>query len=500
MSTRMSDFIISLDQGTSSTRAVLFNSKGKVFGIAQTEFSQIYPQPGYVEHDPMEILDSTYKVLEEILNHESLQGSEVLAMGITNQRETVVVWDKSTGKPIYNAIVWQDKRTADICDELRASGLAEYAKQSTGLMLDPYFSGTKVSWILDHVEGARSRAERGELCFGTIDSWLLYNLTDGNVHATDVSNASRTLLFNIKSMEWDSKMLGFLRVPREILPKVRPSASIFGHYESESFGSIPIAAILGDQQSALFGQCCFTPGTAKNTYGTGCFMLMNTGSQIPDTPSGLLNTVAWQIDGETTYALEGSVFIAGAALQWLRDGIEILEDVALSSSIAQADSESNPHSSLVVVPAFAGLGTPYWDMHARGAIFGLTRDTDRNAIIRATLESLAFSTQDVLNAMQEDSGISLFKLQVDGGAAANDYLMQFQANLLGVSVVRPALLESTAAGVAFMAAISMGVVTQAELLETKTVDCVFDPQQSLEWREARSKVWSSAVGRTISKP
>ena len=367
-------------------------------------------------------------------------------------------------------------------------------------MLDPYFSGTKVAWILDHVEGARSRAERGELCFGTIDSWLLYHLTGGKVHATDVSNASRTLLFNINSMEWDSKMLRFLRVPREILPEVRPSASIFGHYESESFGSIPIAAIMGDQQSALFGQCCFTPGTAKNTYGTGCFMLMNTGSQIPDTPSGLLNTVAWQIDGVTTYALEGSVFVAGAALQWLRDGIEILEDVALSSSIAQEDSEKNPNPSLVVVPAFAGLGTPYWDMHARGAIFGLTHDTDRNAIIRATLESLAFSTQDVLNAMQEDSGISLFKLQVDGGAAANDYLMQFQSNLLGVSVVRPDVLESTAAGVAFMAAISMGVVTQAELLETKTVDRVFEPLQSGEWRKDRSEVWSNAVGRTVSKP
>jgi glycerol kinase len=301
-------------------------------------------------------------------------------------------------------------------------------------------------------------------------------------------------------MDWDSKMLNFLRVPKEILPDVRPSASIFGHYESGSHGSIPIAAILGDQQSALFGQCCFTPGTAKNTYGTGCFMLMNTGSEIPDTPSGLLNTVAWQIDGVTTYALEGSVFIAGAALQWLRDGLEILEDVAQSSSIAQADSEKNPYSSLVVVPAFAGLGTPYWDMHARGAIFGLTRDTDRNSIIRATLESLAFSTQDVLNAMQEDSGISLFKLQVDGGASANDYLMQFQANLLGVSVERPALLESTAAGVAFMAALSMGAVTQGELLEIKKSDRTFDPQKSVGWRKERSEVWSNAVGRTISKP
>lgn len=496
----MSDFIVSIDQGTSSTRAVLLDSKGKVFAMAQTEFTQIYPQPGYVEHDPMEILDSMYQVLGEILKHESLLGSEVLAMGITNQRETVVVWDKSTGKPIYNAIVWQDKRTADICDELRASGLAEYTKQTTGLVLDPYFSGTKVAWILDHVAGARTRAESGELCFGTIDSWLLYHLTDGKVHATDVSNASRTLMFNIKSMEWDSKMLHFLRVPREILPEVRPSASMFGHYASASHGSIPIAAILGDQQSALFGQCCFTPGTAKNTYGTGCFMLMNTGTQIPDTPSGLLNTVAWHIDGVTTYALEGSVFVAGAALQWLRDGLDILEDVARSSSIAQADSELNPHSSVVVVPAFAGLGTPYWDTHARGAIFGLTQDTDRKAIIRATLESLAFSTQDVLNAMQEDSGISLMKLQVDGGAAANDYLMQFQANLLGVSVVRPALIESTAAGVAFMAAISMGVVTQADLLETKSVDRVFDAQQSLEWRKERSEVWSNALGRTLSKP
>ena len=301
-------------------------------------------------------------------------------------------------------------------------------------------------------------------------------------------------------MDWDSKMLNFLRVPREMLPDVRPSASIFGQYESKSFGSIPIAAMLGDQQSALFGQCCFTPGTAKNTYGTGCFMLMNTGTEIPDTPSGLLNTVAWQIDGVTTYALEGSVFIAGAALQWLRDGLEILDDVAMSSSIAQADSERNPNSSLVVVPAFAGLGTPHWDMHARRGQFSASHAiTDRNSIIRATLESLAFSTQDVLNAMQEDSGISLFKLQVDGGASANDYLMQFQANLLGVSVVRPDLLESTAAGVAFMAALSIGVITQNELLEIKNIDRTFDPQQSVEWRKERSEAWSNAVGRTLSK-
>lgn len=494
----MSDFIISLDQGTTSSRAILFSVEGTLLAKAQTEITQIFPKQGWVEHDPIEILNTTYDVLQEIFEHELLSNGRVVGIGITNQRETTVVWDRKTGLPLYNAIVWQDKRTSQACDELKNSGLEEYVKSVTGLFIDPYFSGTKVAWILDHVDGARERAVRGELCFGTIDSWLLYNLTGKEVHATDFSNASRTMLFNINSLKWDEKMLKVLNVPIQILPKVFPSSGVFGHYESNSHGLIPISAIMGDQQSALFGQGCLTPGSAKNTYGTGCFMLMNTGKEIPSTPSGLLNTIAWQIDGVTTYALEGSVFIAGAALQWLRDGIGIIEDITLSSDIAKQESSLSPDSTLIVVPAFAGLGTPYWDMHARGAIFGLTRDSGRPALIRATLESLAYQSYDVLSAMQEDSGISLFKLQVDGGASANDYLMQFQADLLGVSIERPSNLESTAAGVAYMASLTLGRLTLQDISKLRKVENVFESEKSLDWREDRVKKWKDAIGRTIS--
>ncbi|MBM55815.1 MAG: glycerol kinase [Euryarchaeota archaeon] len=483
----MSNFIISLDSGTTSARAVLFETTGEVHAIEQKEFTQIYPESGWVEHDPLEILKAQTDVLHSLLENTN---HPILALGITNQRETTVVWDRETGKPIYHAIVWQDKRTAETCQELKASGLSDYCKKATGLVLDPYFSGTKIAWILDHVAGARERAERGELCFGTIDTWLLWNLTDGRVHATDPSNASRTLLYNIEKMDWDEHMLDALKVPKAILPEVKESASVFGTYKD-----IPIAAMMGDQQSALFGQTCFTPGTAKNTYGTGCFMLMNTGSAIPATPSGLLNTVAWQIGGETTYALEGSVFVAGAAIQWLRDGLKLIESSEVSEEISQRESDDHPDSQVVVVPAFAGLGTPYWDMDARGAVLGLTRDSGADAIIRAALESLAFQSMDVLKAMQEDSGISLFTLQVDGGASANNYLMQFQSDLLGVNIERPKSVESTAAGVALMAAVTMGEKVLSELKCTREIDVVFSPEKSVDWREKKAALWNDAVNR-----
>lgn len=493
----MSEFIISIDQGTTSSRAVLFNNKGHFISLAQTDLPQIFPSPGQVEHDPSVILATTMDVLQEVLSHELLLNGKVIALGITNQRETAIVWDRKSGKPIYNAIVWQDKRTTDVCDGLKNQGLSKYAKTTTGLVIDPYFSGTKIAWILDNVQGARQRAEKGELCFGTVDSWLLYNLTGGEVHATDVTNASRTLLFNIRSLEWDKKMLSTLRVPLEMMPEVFPSSNIFGHYDSPTHGTIPITAILGDQQSALFGQCCFSPGMAKNTYGTGCFMLMNTGAEIPSSNSGLLNTIAWQIGDQTTYALEGSVFIAGAAVQWLQNGIEIIDDLSSTSEIASREAKKNPDSSVVVVPAFAGLGTPYWDMHARGAILGLTRDSGRDSIIRATLESIAFRSKDVLDVMQEDSGISLFALKVDGGASVNDYLMQFQSDILGVSVERLSFVESTAAGVAYMAALTIGELTLNEISKLPELERSFDPEKSLAWREGKKAVWSKAIERIV---
>jgi len=493
----MSEFIISIDQGTTSSRAVLFNKKGHFISLAQTNLPQIFPSSGQVEHDPSVILSTTMDVLQEILSHEILINGKVIALGITNQRETAIVWDRKTGKPIYNAIVWQDKRTSDVCEGLKQAGFSKYAKTTTGLVIDPYFSGTKIAWILDNVKGARQRAEKGELCFGTVDSWLLYNLTGGEVHATDVTNASRTLLFNIRTLEWDKKMLDTLRVPIEMMPEVFPSSNVFGHYESPTHGTIPITAILGDQQSALFGQCCFSPGMAKNTYGTGCFMLMNTGSEIPTSNSGLLNTIAWQIGDQTTYALEGSIFIAGAAVQWLQNGLEIIDDLSSTSEIAAREAEKNPDSSVVVVPAFAGLGTPYWDMHARGAILGLTRDSSRDSIIRATLESIAFRSKDVLDVMQEDSGISLFSLKVDGGASVNDYLMQFQSDILGVSVERLSFVESTSAGVAYMAALTIGELNLNEITKLPELDRSFDPEKSLTWREGKKAVWSKAIERIV---
>jgi len=489
----MSKFIIALDQGTTSSRAVLFDDKGNCLAIKQKEFPQIFPQQAWVEHCPKEIWESQEEVLSEILNLPEVQSGEVLAMGITNQRETTVIWDRKTGEPIYNALVWQDKRTASICEDLRMRGLTGYCKENTGLVIDSYFSGTKIKWILDHVEGARDKAENGDLCFGTIDTWLLWNLTKGASHATDYSNASRTLIYNIKDLQWDEKMLEALQIPKSILPEVKDSASYFGIYESADV-AIPITAMIGDQQSALFGQACFEKGMAKNTYGTGCFLLMNTGDEIQESPSGLLNTIAWGVDGKITYALEGSVFVAGAAIQWLRDGLGIIEDAEETEAIASSTDDKDVY----VVPAFAGLGTPYWDMYSRGAIFGLTRDTGRNHIVKATLESLAYQSKDVLDAMQKDSGIQLKKLQVDGGACANDYLMQFQADILDVEIERPDLIESTAIGAAYLAAYAIGLWSLKEITEKRKVDKVFSSVKEDTWRKAKSNRWDEAVKRTMN--
>ena len=489
----MSNFIIALDQGTTSSRAVLFDENGVCIEIKQKEFRQLFPKQAWVEHDPIEIWESQESVLQEILALPQVKKGKVLSIGITNQRETTVIWNRVTGKPIYNALVWQDKRTAPICEELRKQGLTDYCKEVTGLVIDSYFSGTKIKWILDHVEGAREKADAGELCFGTIDTWLLWNLTKGGSHATDYSNASRTLIFNIKDLIWDQKMLKALQIPTSILPEVQNSACYFGSYEC-TLGTIPINAMIGDQQSALFGQACFEKGMAKNTYGTGCFLLMNTGAEIKHSPSGLLNTIAWGIDGKITYALEGSVFVAGAAVQWLRDGLQIIENAEVSETIANSTDDKDVY----VVPAFAGLGTPYWDMYSRGAIFGLTRDTGKNHLIKATLESLAYQSKDVLDAMQKDSGIQLQKLQVDGGACANGYLMQFQADILGVRIERPEMIESTAIGAAYLAGYGVGLWSLDEIHQKRKINEVFEVQRSGEWRENKSKRWNDAVKRTLN--
>jgi glycerol kinase len=489
----MSKYIIALDQGTTSSRAVLFNEKGVCIAIKSKEFEQIFPKQAWVEHNPKEIWESQQQVLNELLELPEVQEGEVLAIGITNQRETTVLWDRVTGEPIYNALVWQDKRTASICEELRKQGLSDYCKENTGLVLDSYFSGTKIKWILNHIDGAREKAENGDLCFGTIDSWLLWNLTNGKVHATDYSNASRTLIFNIRELQWDDTMLDALQIPKAILPEVKDSASHFGVYQSKH-GAIPITAMIGDQQAALFGQACFETGMAKNTYGTGCFLLMNTGSEIKNSPSGLLNTIAWGVDGKITYALEGSVFVGGAAVQWLRDGLQIIDHAKETEAIASTTEDKDVY----VVPAFAGLGTPYWDMYSRGAIFGLTRDTGKDHIVKATLESLAYQSKDVLDAMQKDSGIQLKKLQVDGGACANDYLMQFQADLLDVEIERPDLIESTAIGAAYLAAYSIGLWSLDEITEHRKVSKIFYSKQQQSWRDAKSKRWNEAVKRTMN--
>ncbi|MGE8203112.1 glycerol kinase GlpK [Heyndrickxia sp. NPDC080065] len=451
----MSRYILALDQGTTSSRAILFNHNGEIVETAQREFEQFFPKPGWVEHDANEIWTSVLACIAEVIRKADIEPDQVVGIGITNQRETTVVWDKNTGKPVYKAIVWQSRQTDDICKELREKGLNDLFRDKTGLLIDAYFSGTKVKWILDHVEGARESAEKGELLFGTIDTWLVYKLSGGKKHVTDYSNASRTLMYNIYDLKWDEELLEILSVPKSMLPEVRPSSEIYGTTVGYHFfgHEVPIAGIAGDQQAALFGQACFEKGMAKNTYGTGCFMLMNTGEKGVKSENGLLTTLAWGVDGKVEYALEGSIFVAGSAIQWLRDGLKMFENAPDSEEYAtRVDSTDGVY----FVPAFVGLGTPYWDSDARGAVFGLTRGTTKEHFIRATLESLAYQTKDVLDAMISDSGIDLKALRVDGGAVKNNFLMQFQSDILGVPVERPVISETTALGAAYLAGLAVG--------------------------------------------
>ena len=485
-------YIIAIDQGTTSSRALLFNERGEIAGTAQQEFTQFFPRSGWVEHDPEEIWSTQKDVLHKVIRDHSIAASSIVAIGITNQRETTVIWDRKTGVPVYPAIVWQDKRTASICEELKAKGLAEYVRDHTGLVIDSYFSATKIKWILENVAGVKERAKKGELAFGTVDSWLIWKLTGGKTHATDYSNASRTMLYDIRSLKWDKRMLIELEIPESILPEVRPSASNFGDWNYDG-QSIPVAGVAGDQQAALFGQACFQPGMAKNTYGTGCFMLMNTGEKIQLSKNGLITTIAWGLDGKVEYALEGSVFIAGAAVQWLRDSLHLIDQSKDSEYFAAKALGSN---EVYVVPAFAGLGAPYWDMYARGAIFGLTRDTGKDHLIKATLESMAYQTKDILNAMQEDAGLKLASLKVDGGACANNVLMQFQADILGTEVERPEVIESTAMGAAYLAGIQIGLWKKESIIQHRKIQKRFIPKMDEATRKGLYEGWKKAVERT----
>ena len=485
-------YILALDQGTTSSRSVIVDEKGEIIGMEQQEFQQIFPKSGWVEYNPFAILESQLSTLKKVIQKTNINSADIVGLGITNQRETTVVWDKNTGQPIYNAIVWQDKRTTDICEKLKKNGLENYIKQTTGLVVDPYFSGTKIHWILENVPEARAAAEKGNLLFGTIDSWLLWNLTDKKIHATDYSNASRTMLFDIKNLCWDDKLLTALNIPKSMLPAVQPSSFHFGDFVLEGH-TIPIAGIAGDQQAALFGQACFKKGEAKNTYGTGCFLLMNTGTEVQFSKNGLLTTIAWGIDGKVYYALEGSIFVAGAAIQWLRDGLKIINSAKESELFAKEVEGENP---VIVVPAFAGLGAPYWDMYARGAIFGLTLDTGKNHLIKATLQSLAYQTKDLLIAMQNDAETPLTSLKVDGGACANNLLMQFQADILDTVVVRPKNTETTAIGAAYLAGICVGLWKQQDIKTDKKVGETFIPNISSEKRERLYKKWLKALERS----
>ncbi|MEI6609116.1 MAG: glycerol kinase GlpK [Deltaproteobacteria bacterium] len=489
-------YILALDQGTTSSRAIIYNFEGQIVKVAQKEFTQIYPKAGWVEHDPMEIWGSQSGVVSEILAMTGVTAEQIAAIGITNQRETTVVWERKTGKPVYNAIVWQCRRTSAICDELKARGLENYIRDNTGLVLDAYFSATKVKWILDNVEGARQQAKNGELLFGTIDTWLIWNLTKGKVHVTDYSNASRTMLYNIKDLKWDEKILKELDIPASMLPEVKPSSAVYGNTDARIFGAeIPIAGDAGDQQAALFGQACYSPGMAKNTYGTGCFMLMLTGDKLVHSQNGLLTTIAWGINNKVEYALEGSIFIGGAAIQWLRDGLKIIYDAKDSEYFATKVEDS---LGVYVVPAFVGLGAPYWDMYARGAILGLTRGTTRNHIIRATLESIAYQTRDVLELMRNECGIDLCDLRVDGGACANNFLMQFQADILGVPVERPEIIETTAMGAAYLAGLAVGFwKDQSMIAERRKVNRRFKPDMDEDKKEKLYAGWKKAVKRSM---
>jgi glycerol kinase len=491
----MPNYLLALDQGTTSCRAIVFNHGGDIVATAQKEFTQIFPQSAWVEHDANEIWSTQFAVTQEAMIKAKITSADVAGIGITNQRETTLVWDRATGEPIHNAIVWQDRRTASFCDELKKRGLEQHVKDTTGLVIDAYFSGTKINWILENVEGARARAEAGELAFGTMDSWLVYKLTGGTVHVTDVTNAGRTMLFDIKKRRWDEKLLAELAVPASMLPEVKSSSEVYGHTAEGLFTTpIPIAGMAGDQHCALFGQACFAPGQAKNTYGTGCFMLMNTGTEAVASNNGLLTTVAWEVDGKMEYALEGSVFIAGAAIQWLRDGLKIIDEAPDSEYYARKVKDSD---GVYVVPAFAGLGAPYWDMYARGAIFGLTRGTEKAHIIRATLQSLAYQVRDVLDAMQKDSGKKLTTLRVDGGASNNDFLMQFQADILDTTVERPQVVETTALGAAMFAGLAVGFWTRANLDKAWQLDKRFEAEMEAPRRDKLYRGWQKAVKRSM---
>ncbi|MBT9431412.1 glycerol kinase GlpK [Candidatus Sodalis endolongispinus] len=485
-------YIVALDQGTTSSRAIVLDHDANIVSVSQREFSQIYPKPGWVEHDPMEIWASQSSTLVEVLAKADIRSDQIAGIGITNQRETAVVWDKESGKPIYNAIVWQCRRTADICEKLKRDGLEEYVRHTTGLVIDPYFAGTKVKWILDHVKGAR---ERGELLCGTVDSWLIWKMTQGRVHVTDYTNASRTMLFNIHKLEWDDRLLDILDILRAMLPKVRPSSEIYGQTNIGGKGGtrIPIAGIAGDQQAALYGQLCVSPGMAKNTYGTGCFLLMNTGTEAVQSRHGLLTTIACGPRGEVNYALEGAVFVAGAAIQWLRDEMKLINNATDSEYFASKVKDTN---GVYVVPAFTGLGAPYWDPYARGAIFGITRGVNANHIIRATLESIAFQTRDLIESMQADSGERLKALRVDGGAVANNFLMQFQSDILGTRVERPEVREVTALGAAYLAGLAVGFWSDLEEVRSKAViEREFRHGIETTERNYRYEGWKKAVAR-----
>jgi len=489
----MENFILAIDQGTTSTRAILFNKKGEIVHVAQQEFTQIFPQPGWVEHNANEIWGSVLAVMATVLAEVNIKPEQIAGIGITNQRETAVVWDKETGNPIYNAIVWQSRQTAQICEELKAQGYDQLFREKTGLLIDAYFSGTKVKWILDHVEGAREKAEQGKLLFGTIDTWLIWKLSGGRAHVTDYTNASRTLMYNIYELKWDDELLDILGVPKSMLPEVRPSSEIYANtIDYHFFGhQVPIAGVAGDQQAALFGQACYQEGMAKNTYGTGCFMLMNTGEKAVKSEHGLLTTIAWGLDGKVEYALEGSIFVAGSAIQWLRDGLRMFKEAKDSEAYAARVSSTD---GVYMVPAFVGLGTPYWDSDVRGAVFGLTRGTSKEHFIRATLESLAYQTKDVLSAMEQDSGIALKTLRVDGGAVQNNFLMQFQSDILNVPVERPIVSETTALGAAYLAGLAVGYWgSQEEIAKQWVIDKKFEPGMSDSEREKLYEGWKKAV-------
>ena len=488
----MAKYVMALDAGTTSNRCILFNEKGEMCSVAQREFTQYFPKPGWVEHDAEEIWASMLGVAVEAINKIGATAEDIAGIGITNQRETTIVWDKETGEPVYHAIVWQCRRTSEYCDSLKEKGLTDKFREKTGLVIDAYFSGTKVKWILDHVEGVRERAEKGELLFGTVETWLIWKLTRGRVHVTDYSNASRTMLFNINTLEWDDEILAELDIPKCMLPTPMPSSCVYGESDPSYLGgAIPIAGAAGDQQAALFGQTCFHPGEAKNTYGTGCFMLMNTGEKPIFSKNGLVTTIAWGLDGKVNYALEGSIFVAGAAVQWLRDELRIIDSSPDSEYMAKKVKDTN---GCYVVPAFTGLGAPHWDQYARGTIVGITRGVNKYHIIRATLESIAYQVNDVLNAMKADSGIELAALKVDGGASANDFLMQTQSDIIDAPVERPRCVETTAMGAAYLAGLAVGYWTSKEdVIRNWAIDMTFEPKISAEGRAKKIKGWNKAV-------